>query len=165
MGLLILVVPLAALGLPGSWLALLWCAVSYVFGMDTISLWWLGAGVAFAGAGEVVEQVLGIAATKKGGGGKSGMWGAAIGSLLAGIAGMFVPPPVIGAILVAMVGAFLGAFAGETWFAARTSKEAMRPALWAAGGRLAGLFAKILTSGIVAMLVAIDIGIDLIWAD
>ena len=162
---LLLVVPLSALGLPGSWLALLWCGASYFCGVESVSLWWLGGAVAVAAAGELVEQVLGIAATKKGGGGKSGMWGAAIGSLVAGIVGMFVPPPVIGAILVAMVGAFLGAFVGETWFAARSSKEAMRPALWAAGGRLAGLFAKILSSGIVAMLIAIDLGLDLIWPE
>jgi len=97
--------------------------------------------VAVAAGGVLVVLVLGIAATLMGGGGDSGMWGAAIGSLVAGFVGMFVPPPVIGAFLVAMVGAFLGAFAGATWFAASSSEEAMRPALWAAGGRLAGLFA------------------------
>ena len=56
---------------------------------------------------------------------------AAIGSLVAGVVGLFVPPPVIGAILVAMLGAFIGAF-GETYFAAR-SKRSFRPALLAAG--------------------------------
>ena len=44
------------------------------------------------------------------------MWGAAIGSLVAGVVGLFVPTG-DGAILVAMLGAFLGAFAGETYFA------------------------------------------------
>ena len=63
--LLLLVVPLAALGLPGSWLVLLWCAGTYVAGGSAVSLWWLGAGIAVAAAGEVVEHVLGIAATKK----------------------------------------------------------------------------------------------------
>lgn len=162
--LLLLVVPLAALGLPGSWLLLIWCVGTYVAGGSAISLWWLIAGLAVAVAGEVVEHVLGIAATKKGGGGKFGMWGAAIGSLVAGIVGLFVPPPVVGAILVAMLGAFLGAFAGEAWFAARSSKEALRPAVWAAGGRLAGMFAKILSSGIVALLVALDLLLDWIWS-
>ena len=57
----------------------------------------------------------------------------------------------IGAILVAMLGAFIGAFAGETYFAARSKREALRPAVWAAGGRLAGMFAKIMSSGIVAL--------------
>ena len=72
--LLLLVVPLAALGLPGSWLVLLWCAGTYVAGGSAVSLWWLGAGIAVAAAGEVVEHVLGIAATKKG----------AVGSLACG---------------------------------------------------------------------------------
>ena len=161
--LLLLVVPLAALGLPGSWLILLWCAGTYVAGGSAVSLWWLGAAVAVAAAGEVLEHVLGIAATKKGGGGKPGMWGAAIGSLVAGVVGLFVPPPVVGAILVAMLGAFVGAFAGETWFAARTKKEALRPAVWAAAGRLAGMFAKIMSSGLVALLVALDLLMDWIW--
>ena len=161
--LLLLVVPLAALGLPGSWLILLWCAGTYVAGGSAVSIWWLGAAVAVAAAGEVLEHVLGIAATKKGGGGKPGMWGAAIGSLVAGVVGLFVPPPVVGAILVAMLGAFVGAFAGETWFAARTKKEALRPAVWAAAGRLAGMFAKIMSSGLVALLVALDLLMDWIW--
>lgn len=161
--LLLLVVPLAALGLPGSWLVLLWCAATYIAGGSAVSLWWLGAGVVVAAAGEVVEHVLGIAATKKGGGGKPGMWGAAVGSLIAGVVGLFVPPPVVGAILVAMLGAFFGAFAGETWFAARSKKEALRPAVWAAGGRLAGMFVKIMSSGIVALLVAMDLVMDWIW--
>ena len=162
--LLLLVVPLAALGLPGSWLLLLWCAGTYVAGGAAVSLWWLAAGITVAVAGEVAEHFLGIAATKKGGGGKPGMWGAAIGSLVAGGVGMFVPPPVVGAILVAMLGAFIGAFVGETWFAARSNKEALRPAVWAAGGRLAGVFAKILSSGIVALLVALDLVVDWIWS-
>ena len=134
--LLLLVVPLAALGLPGSWLLLIWCVGTYVAGGSAVSLWWLIAGLAVAVAGEVVEQVLGIAATKKGGGGKFGMWGAAIGSLVAGIVGLFVPPPVVGAILVAMLGAFIGAFAGEAWFAARGYAVCFLPYVRARGSTI-----------------------------
>ena len=150
---------IGSFGASGSWLVCFGVRERTWLVGAPVSLWWLGAGIAVAAAGEVVEHVLGIAATKKGGGGKPGMWGAAIGSLVAGVVGLFVPPPVIGAILVAMLGAFIGAFAGETYFAAR-SKEAFRPAVWAAGGRLAGMFAKIMSSGIVALLVAMDLVMD-----
>ena len=156
-------VPLAALGLPGSWVLLFWGAGSYAFGIEAFNIWILLAGIVVAIGGELLEQVLGVAATKKGGGGKCGMWGAALGSLVAGLGGIFVPPPVLGAIIAAMFGAFAGAFVGEVYFAAQSKKEALRPALWAAGGRLAGVLAKIISSGIVALLLAFDLGMDLIW--
>ena len=120
--------------------------------------WWLIAGLAVAVAGEVVEHVISIAATKKGAG-ESSECGSCHRLIGGRDHGLFVPPPVVGAILVAMLGSHW-AHLLERLVRCPKQQGGSSPAVWAAGGRLAGMFAKIVSSGIVWLLVALDLLLD-----
>ncbi len=113
------------LGLPGNWgLVALAAALAY-FVNDAVHIDihspTVGAILALAVLGEVVEFGAGAAGVKQLGGSRRGGALAVLGSVVGAIAGIFigVPVPVVGSIIAALlfggVGAFGGAVAGERW--------------------------------------------------
>ncbi len=112
-------------GLPGNWI---------VVGAAAIYAWWLpGEGrlsigwntviglVVLAALGEVLEFAAGALGVTKAGGSRRGAALALVGSLVGGVAGLFigVPIPIVGslaaAILFGGLGALVGAVIGESW--------------------------------------------------
>ena len=94
--------------------------------------------------GELLEFLAAAIGLQKGGGTRRGLWG----SILGGIAGVFLLTPLFvfvpffGAFLGVLLGTFLGALIGELSHQ-RRDQSALRPALWAAAGRLAGTTGKV----------------------
>ena len=109
---------LVPFGLPGLWvmvLALIGYALLDDFqqvGLQTVLI-----AVAFAGAGEVIEAIVGFRFAKRYGGSSRAGWGAIIGGLVGAVVGTPVP------LLGNLVGAFLGAFAGAALFEATRHGE------------------------------------------
>ena len=96
---------LIPLGLPGLWVIAAGTLVLTLFGVVG---WGVGIGVALATAAAEVAELLVLGRFGKAYGGSSrAFWGAVLG----GMAGLFVgtPVPVIGSIVTAFVGSFLGA--------------------------------------------------------
>jgi hypothetical protein len=94
---------------------------------------------------EGLELLASVVGLKKGGGSRRGLWG----SILGAFAGVFLFTPLFffvpffGALLGALLGAFVGAMLGEFSHQRRTLRAAVKPALWAALGRLAGTTGKV----------------------
>ncbi len=143
---------------PGTWILLLlaagieWLDRFYLPADDrqTFAWWVLGACLALAAVGELVEFFAGAAGAKRGGSSRRGMWGALVG----GIAGVFVFTPlfffvpVFGALFGALLGTFVGAMLGELsdqrqrWRASDV-RGSLKPALWATAGRVVGATSKV----------------------
>lgn len=133
----------ALLTLPGVWLMLLVAvACQWWWGGEVYSWWTLGACVAVAIAGEVVEVVSGAVGAKKGGGSRQGAIGALIGAVLGAIVGIAIPVPVVGSLIGSVIGAGVGAVVGEMVFAKRTGLEAAKSGTGAALGRLVAVVVK-----------------------
>lgn len=130
--------------LPGLWL---------MVGVHALYGWWTGWDVyvgwpsvltlfILAGIAEIVEFGAGAAGSKVGGGRRRGMIGAIIGGIVGAIffTGL-VPIPVVGTIIGVCLGTFLGAAAAEWWD--KDWWHSMRVGVGAAGGRFAGIVAKL----------------------
>lgn len=143
---------LVVVQLPGTWVLLvaallvelgdgLWTAgATDTFGWRTLSV-----ALALALAGELVEFVAGAVGVQRGGGTRRGVWG----SILGGLAGLFVLAPLFvfvpffGPFLGVLLGTFVGAFVGEYTGVRQDGSGALRPALWATLGRIAGTLGKV----------------------
>ena len=140
---------------PGTWMLLAlaalmeWLDRFYLPPGDrqTFSWWVIGACLALAVVGELIEFFAGAAGVQRGGGSRRGMWGALIG----GICGIFLLAPLffffplLSTLLGALLGTFVGAIAGELLDQVRLQeqRDLMKPALWATVGRVVGATSKI----------------------
>ncbi|CAN5617663.1 hypothetical protein BH10PLA1_BH10PLA1_17640 [soil metagenome] len=107
---------------------------------------------------EVVEFVAGGAGAKKAGASKLGMVAAMVGDIVGAIAGTpLIPIPVIGTIVGACVGSFIGAMAIE-WIKERDVSHSVRVGYGAAKGRFLGMAGK-LTIGVVILVVTIVVAL------
>ncbi len=143
---------LVVLGLPGGWILLALAGLIeyadrfYLPEGDRQSFeWWvLIACAVLLGIGELIEFLAGVAGAARGGASRRGM----IGSLIGGIAGVFVFTPLfffvplVGALFGALLGTFVGAVVGEWSAEDARLKQTMRPAFGATVGRVVGTASK-----------------------
>jgi len=114
----------------------------------TFSPWVFLAGLALLALGELLEFLGGVVGAKRGGASRAGTWGALIGGiagaivLAAPLAVIPIAGPVFGALLGAIIGSFAGAWIAEVAIAQQTMHGSMKPAMWAAIGRIAGTTGK-----------------------
>jgi uncharacterized protein YqgC (DUF456 family) len=148
LGCLVLVI----VGLPGTWLM-----IAIAVGIELLDTHWLtagsrlsfgwwpiGASVVLAAAGEIVETWTAAAGLAAGGGSRRGMWGAILGGLIGGLllTGL-VPIPLVGTVVGAAAGAFLGALGAElTGIERAGTASSLKAATGAAIGRVLGTFGK-----------------------
>lgn len=143
---------LVVIGLPGTWV-LIGLAVGvelldhyYLEGADPVTFGWgtLGACIALAFVGEVIEALAGAAGTKAGGGSRRGMVGAIVGGLVGAIVFTpLIPIPIIGTLIGALLGTFAGAVIAErSGENRRDTQAALRAAGGATVGRLLGTISK-----------------------
>jgi len=156
-------------GIPGNWITV-GVAVLYAAFLTTdsrVALGWpvVGALVALAIVGEIVEFVAGAAGAKKAGGSKRGAVLALVGALAGGILGVFIgiPIPVVGpiisAILFSAAGALGGAMLGESW-KGRTWEESWGVGKAAFWGRILGTLGKIVVGSIMVAVVLISLVVE-----
>lgn len=121
---------LTALGLPGNWLIVLTTALVAWGQRDTgmVGLWVLGAMIALAALGELIEFLGGIVGARRAGGTRWGALGAIVGGVIGALVGTGALP-VLGTVVGACVGAFVGSAAVEI-----ASGQRLRGALRAARG-------------------------------
>ena len=165
LGCLVLVV----IGLPGVWI-MIGLAVAmelldhhYLDGTAPETFGWvaIGACVALALVGEVIEAGAGAAGTKAGGGSRRGM----IGSMIGGVVGAIVftpiiPIPIVGTLLGAMLGTFVGALIAE-----RSAPEPpdTQSQLKAAGGATIGRLLGTLSKAMIAATVWVFLSVGAFW--
>lgn len=144
---------LALFQMPGLWMMLIgtglyaWATASQ--GYVQWSLLWL---LLLAVLAEVVEFVAGGAGAKKAGASKLGMFAAMLGGIVGAIGGTFViPVPIVGTILGACIGSFLGAM-GVEYYKRQDLDHSLRVGYGAAQGRFLGIIGK-LAIGCVMLLV------------
>jgi uncharacterized protein len=148
---------LVLLGLPGNWLMLISTAlVAWLYWDEGMfSRWTLLAVLGIAVLGEVLEFVAGAVGTKQAGGSRGGAFGALAGGLIGAAAGTFVIPiPVIGSLLGACGGAFLGALSMEL-AGGREMEPAVRSGLGAGVGRFFGTVVKLVVGAAIWLIVAV----------
>jgi uncharacterized protein YqgC (DUF456 family) len=160
-------------GLPGNWLLICLAAAYAVFmGSESqLGIGWLAIVLllALALAGEAIEFLAGAVGVSKSGGSKRGAALAVVGSILGGIAGMFVgagiPIPVIGSLIAAMLfagfGALAGAVAGEQW-KGRDLDESLRIGQAAFWSRLWGTLGKALVGAVMVVLVLLALSTEML---
>jgi uncharacterized protein YqgC (DUF456 family) len=147
-----LCVLLVVVQLPGTWIllaaALLVELGDGLYAADgTESIGWrtLAVALGLALLGELVEFVAGAVGVRQGGGTRRGVWG----SILGGLAGfvLFTPllafVPFFGAFVGVLLGTFAGAFIGEVTGVRAQGSGALKPAVWATLGRIAGTMGKV----------------------
>jgi uncharacterized protein len=147
-GIVVLVLGLLSipLGLPGLWIMIGVAAVGAITGeIGTLTLL---ACVLLAIIAEIIEFVLVRRLTKQYGGSKKAFWGAIGGGFVGVLIG--TPIPIIGSIIMGMVGAFVGA-ALVTYAETKELGSAQRVGWGAVMGRLFTTVAK--TAAGVAILV------------
>lgn len=127
--------------IPGPVLGFLSLILISISGGWTLFQWWLlvilGVLALFA---TVIDNILPAWASKKSGAGKPGVWGSVIGM----VAGSFIMPP-FGTI----IGAFVGALAGEMLFN-RENEKPLKAALGVFKGTMLGILVKIAATGVTA---------------
>ena len=147
---------LNVIGLPGNWLIVALAATYAYFMPDErrldISILSVVGLLALAVLGEAIEFLAGALGASKAGASKRGMALALVGSLMGGIAGIFVPIPIIGPIVCASLGALAGAVLGEQW-KGRDLDESLSIGQAAFWGRLIGTLGKILVGCVMLVLI------------
>lgn len=152
------------IGLPGNWLVVALAATYSYFMPDErrldISVLAIVALLALAAIGEVIEFLAGALGASKAGASKRGTALALVGSLIGGIAGIFVPIPVVGQILGPIVcaglGALVGAVLGEQW-KGRDLEESFNIGHAAFWGRLIGTLGKVLVGCVMLVLIIVSL--------
>ena len=149
------------LGLPGNWGLVAIAAGLAYFVNDAVYIDihspTVGAILALAVFGEVVEFVAGAAGVKQLGGSRCGGALAVLGSVVGAIAGFFigVPVPVVGSLIAALLfggaGAFGGAVAGERW-SGKDWDVSIRIGLGALCGKVLGTVLKTLCGTVMLVL-------------
>ena len=79
-----------------------------------------------------------------------------MGSLLGGIAGIFIPVPVVGSIVCAGLGALVGAVIGEQW-KGRDLDQSLSIGHAAFWGRLIGTLGKVLVGCVMIVLILVGL--------
>jgi uncharacterized protein YqgC (DUF456 family) len=145
------------LGLPGLWVMVGAAILHRVAGRsDEMGVAFLALIAALALVAEIVEAVLGVAAARRYGASRWGMWGAFLG----GIAGAIALSPILplaGTLFGAFVGAFVGAFALE-WWKSRAFRASWRAGLGAFVGRVAATAVKVAIGATITVLIVWKIG-------
>lgn len=152
-------------GLPGNWVLLLG-AVIFAWRFPEVEdrgLSWyaVGAAAVLIVLGEVVEFATAAAGAAKQGASRRAMALSLIGTFVGSVAGAIigVPVPVVGPIIAAVgggaLGAFGGAWLGETW-KGRTHQERLDVSKAALIGRLMGTAGKLALGAIAGVVVAVD---------
>lgn len=139
--------------LPGNWGIVLLAALFVVLIPEQenglgLNWWEVGVLVALAGVGELLELIAGAAGAAKHGASRRAillsMFGAMVGSIVGAFLG--VPVPFVGPIIAALgggaLGAFAGAYLGETW-KGRENLARLSVSQAALVGRLLGTFGKL----------------------
>ena len=121
-------------GPPTGWVGLLLLYLTSVVPMD----WWvLGITLGVALIITVMDYIIPAIGTKKSGGTRYGMWGTTIGLIL----GLLSPIP-----FGFLIGAFLGAFAGEMIYDSKDTSRATKAAFGSFLGFLTSTFIKLTVS-------------------
>jgi len=151
-------------GLPGNWLIVASAALyAWLVGPDAATaIGWPAVFtlLALAVLGEVAEFAAGAFGVKAAGGSRRGAVLAIVGSLVGGIAGLFIgiPIPIVGslasAVLFGCLGALAGAVAGETW-KGRDLDGSLEIGKAAFVGRLLGTAAKVI---VCSLMVVVGLG-------
>jgi len=156
-------------GVPGTWVILitaliielsdgLWRDPDAAGGSFT--LWVFIGCVVLALLGEAAELFSGMYGAKRGGSTRRGMWGALFGGIIGAVAGTFMlPVPLVGSLVGSVAGTFAGAMIMELGNPELRTSGAVRPAIGATLGRLAGTIIKIP----VGITVLVVLTVDLLW--
>ncbi len=148
---------LTLLQMPGNWLmVLLTVAMAWwQWNAGMFSLWTLGAIVALALAGEIIEFFSSARGARKAGGSRWGSFGSLVGAIAGAIVGTFaIPVPVLGTLAGTCGGAFAGAWAMETLVGGQ-AKRAVRIGVGAGVGVLKGTAAKVTIGILIWIVVAV----------
>lgn len=153
---------ITVLGMPGNWLMAAAVAgyVLLVPEQSPVAIGWpvaVAVGL-LAAVGELLEFVAGAFGVAKAGGSKRGAVLALLGSMVGGIAGMFIglPIPIVGSLVAALLfaglGALAGAVIGEQWHGHGLDKswQIGKAAFW---GRLLGTLAKTTVGAVMIVVV------------
>jgi len=149
-------IALTALTLPGAWLALVAAVLCKLWRPDLLEWSTIGAGVAIALAGEIIEIFASAAGAARAGGSRRG----AIGSVVGSLAGAIIGAPfllLVGAIVGAVIGAGVGAIIAERGFTGRTWRDSARIGAGAAVGRFWATVAKVGLSALVALILTVGV--------
>lgn len=136
--------------LPGptiSWIGIL---LLYLTKSVENNYWILGFTLAVTIFISILDYIIPAKGTKKFGGSKFGIWGTNIGMILGFL---FIPIP-----LGFMIGAFIGAFAGELYFNSTDKQRALKAATGSILGFLASSFMKF-----VVCMIFLGLYLVLIW--
>lgn len=141
---------------PGTWLMVLlaiglewWQPGEFMFGWAV-----LGAAVALAVLGEVLEFVLGAAGSRQAGGSKRAAALAIAGGVVGAILGTAIPVPILGTLLGASAGAFAGSLLGDLW-AGRPVPGSIEAGRGAAMGRFWGTVAKMGVGAVIVVVLGV----------
>lgn len=155
---------LNVVGMPGNWLIVALAATYSYFmpderrlDIDVLTIFGL---LGLAALGEGLEFLAGALGASKAGASKRGTALALVGSLIGGVAGIFVPIPVVGQIIGPIVcaglGALVGAVLGEQW-KGRDLDESLNIGHAAFWGRLIGTLGKILVGCVMIVLIIVSL--------
>lgn len=134
-------VALTLLTLPGTWLMVAAALGLQAYAPGTFSWWVIGAVIALAALGELIEFLASAAGAKTGGGSNRSMLGATVGSLVGAVLGSpFLFP--LGTIVGGVVGAGAGAVLTEKVWVRRTWGQSAKAGGGAAVGRFIATIAK-----------------------
>jgi uncharacterized protein YqgC (DUF456 family) len=140
--------------LPGNWGSVALAALFAILLPEQenglgMSWWAVGGLVALAALGELLELVAGAAGAAKLGASRRSVVLSMFGAMIGSIGGAFigVPLPIVGPIIAALgggaLGAFAGAYLGETW-KGRANLERLSISKAALVGRLLGTVGKLM---------------------
>ncbi len=143
--------------MPGNWIMVVltgglawWYWDQRMFGVPV-----LVAVVVLALIGELLEFVSSAAAVKRVGGSRSAGAGAIVGALFGGIAAtVLIPIPLVGSLIGACGGAFLGAWFVET-AGGKSGADSVRAGAGAAVGRFAGLSLKFAVGAVMWVIITV----------
>lgn len=149
---------ITAMTFPGNWMMVtIACLVAWwrwdehFFGIPV-----LVAIFILAALGEVLEFVASAVHVKKAGGSRSGSWGSLLGGVVGLTAGtIFIPIPILGTLVGACGGAFLGALLCEKHIAQKDMKSATGSGWAAAKGRFMGTIYKFICGVIIYLIIAV----------